>query len=144
MISGMFDSGALPVLERVTQFTGARHKVLADNIANLDTPYFRPKDLSVREFQVELAKAVEQRRRSPSPTGGTLRMGNTRQLRFTDDNLQANPQAADDGILFHDRNNRDLERLMQGLAENTMAFNAANDLLRHEFGMLSMAIRGRV
>ena len=40
MIKGMFDSGALPALERLAQFTEARHRVLTNNIANLSNPYY--------------------------------------------------------------------------------------------------------
>ena len=46
--------------------------------------------------------------------------------------------------MFHDRNNRDLERIMQNLAENTLTHNAAIEMLRHEFELLRTAIRERV
>ena len=48
---------------------------------------------------------------------------------------------ADENILFHDLNNRSLERHMQDLAENTMAHNAAIELLKGGFALLENAIR---
>ena len=54
MITRLTDSGAMPTLERLLQFTSARHQVLADNIANLSTPYYKPRDLSVESFQAAL------------------------------------------------------------------------------------------
>jgi flagellar basal body rod protein FlgB len=49
-----------------------------------------------------------------------------------------------EGILFHDENNRDLERTMQHLAENTLAHNTAIELIRNQFQMLQVAIRERI
>ena len=62
MIKGIFQSGSMPVTEKLVQFTGARHQVLTNNIANLSTPNFRPRDLDPQAFQAQLGKAVEERR----------------------------------------------------------------------------------
>lgn len=140
MIKGMFDHGAIPVLERVIQFTGARHKVLVNDIANLDTPFFKPRDLDPDQFQSQLRDAIEHRRQH----GGRLNLDDTDQLRFTDHGIEIKPAATYSNILFHDRNNRNLERVMEHLAENTMAHNAAIQLLKSEFDILRVAIRGRI
>ena len=50
MLPSLFDSSSLPVLEQVVNFTEARHGVLAGNIANLDTPGYRSRDLSTEEL----------------------------------------------------------------------------------------------
>ena len=47
-------------------------------------------------------------------------------------------------MLFHDRNNRDLDRLMQDLAENQMAHGFAITMLRRQFESLRSAIAERV
>ena len=142
MIPELFQSGSMPVLERMVQFTGARHGVIANNIANLSTPYFRPKDLSVEKFQKTLRDAVDRRRSTATPTEGPLEISDSRQLRFHEDGVDATPETLDENILFHDRNNRDLERIMQDLAENTLAHNTGIELLKSEFRLLEMAIRG--
>lgn len=144
MIHGMFNNGAMPALERLVQFTGARHRVLTDNIANLSTPNFRPRDLDPEDFQASLREALEARRRRPNPVAGPLAMRDTRQLRFHENGIEARPEPMNANILFHDRNNRDLERIMQDLAENTLAHNTGIDLLKNEFDMLRMAIRERI
>ena len=46
MIDGLNNADALPVLERVLQFAGQRHRLIVNNIANLNTPGFRPMDVS--------------------------------------------------------------------------------------------------
>jgi len=53
MIQGIFNSSSMPVVEKMVQFTGARHQVLTHNIANLSTPHFRPRDLDPRAFQAQ-------------------------------------------------------------------------------------------
>ncbi|MEM1028374.1 MAG: flagellar basal body rod protein FlgB [Planctomycetota bacterium] len=144
MIEGLFNSGSMPVLERMVQFTSQRHAVIADNIANLSTPFYRPKDLSVEKFQKHLRRAVEDRRLGPTPRQGELRLNDTREFRFRDGRLDGRPEPLDENILFHDRNNRDLERIMQDLAENTLAHNAGIEMLKSEFNLLRMAIRETV
>jgi len=142
MIEGLFNSGAMPVLERAVQFTGQRHGIIADNIANLSTPHYRPKDLSVEKFQKQLRRAVNDRRATINPRLGELRLTDTREFRFREGRLDARPETLDENIMFHDRNNRDLERIMQDLAENTLAHNAGIEMLKSEFSLLKMAIRG--
>ena len=144
MIANVFHHGALQSLERLVQFTGARHGVIAHNIANLSTPYFRPKDLSVEGFQKNLRRAQDRRRDSANPVDGRLDPRNTRQLRYEYDHLTVRPVPLDENILFHDRNNRDLERIMQDLAENTLAHNTGLTLLKSELDLLRTAIRENV
>lgn len=62
----IFGSTAIPVLEQVVAFTQARHGVLAGNVANLDTPDYKTRDLSPALFQEKLKEAIEDRDRSHS------------------------------------------------------------------------------
>ena len=144
MIAGLFDNGALPSLERVVQFTSQRQKLLAANAANLSTPYYKPVDLDPKSFQQALGQAIDDRRRRTNPTAGPLEMRDTDQLRFNPGGIDPRPIETNDNILFHDQNNRDLERLMQRIAENTLAHNAAVDMIRNQFDTLEIAIRERI
>jgi flagellar basal-body rod protein FlgB len=127
VIDGVLNADALPVLERLAQFAGTRHRLITHNIANLDTPGYRPVDLSVSDFQKQLAETVEDRRagRTPAP-------------------LELEPKPKGDNILFHDGNDRDLDRTMQDLVENFLTFRVANELLRSRFESINVAIRERV
>ncbi|MFW6059648.1 MAG: flagellar basal body rod protein FlgB [Phycisphaeraceae bacterium] len=144
MIGRIFDSGAMPALERLVQFTGQRHRVLADSIANLSTPNYRPRDLDPAQFQAAMQDAIERRRSTTRPMSGELKIDDTRQLRFHNGGIEAKPQPTDENILFHDRNNRSLERIMQDVAENTLTHDAGITLLKNEFEMLKLAIRERI
>lgn len=144
MIAGLFDGGAVPVLERVVQFTHSRHRVITDNIANLSTPYYKPRDLDPGQFQEALADAIERRRGESQGAGGPLRLRDTDQLEFEPGRINTKAQPTNASVLFHDQNNRDVERIMQDLAENTLVHSAAIEMIRNEFSMIATAIRERV
>lgn len=69
-------------------------------------------------------------------------MRSTEEVRIEPDGfLRLTPQTPRPGMLLHDRNNRDLERLMQDLVENMSAFRVASDLLKSQMDTLMTAIR---
>jgi flagellar basal-body rod protein FlgB len=143
LIADLTNAGAMPVLSESLKFAGARQRLLAHNIANLDTPDFRPLDVSVKDFQASLADAV--RRRAQDPAAGPLDFKGTREaVPMPGGGLTLKPRTPSGNVLYHDRNNRDLERLMQDLSENVLAFRVASDLLRRENDLLRTAISQRV
>ncbi len=141
----MFDQGLIPVLEKIVSFTEARHHVIANNIANVDTPNSRRRDLPVSEFQNALVKSIEYRRAT-----------NPRKFAFLEtDNVMANelggiaarvvtaaPSPLD--ILRHDNNNVSIDREMAELAKNTLLHNGMVQILAKEFLMLRTAISERI
>lgn len=144
MISGVTNGGSIPVLERVVQFAGQRQRVLANNIANLSTPDFRPSDVSVHDFQQSLGQAIDERRTQHGNTGGKLELASTREVQVHETGVTLNAQPVGDNILFHDGNDRDLDRTMQGLVENFMTFRAAAQFMRKQFETMHIAISGRL
>lgn len=136
---------SLPALEASVRFAGRRQQALAHNIANIETPDFRPLDLPVAEFQAALSDAVGRRDRDFGGHRGRLQWRETEHLRVTPSgDLDPRPSEPSRNILFHDRNNRDTERLMQDLAENAGAFRASVDILRSRYDILRTAISGRL
>ncbi len=144
MIDGLTNAGAIPVLQRLLEFAGQRHRVLVNNIANLDTPGFRPVDVSVRAFQDQLGEAVDARRERHGLAGGRLNLEDSPQVEFDRIGVTLHPEPIGANILFHDGNDRDLERTMQALTENFMTFRLAADLLRSRFDLINTAIRERI
>lgn len=144
MIDAITTAGAAPTLEAALRFAARRQEVLAHNIANIDTPDFRPMDLSARDFQRALGEAVDRRRRSSGGAVGDLPWRDTREIRRGPrGDLQMTPSTESGNVLFHDRNNRDVERLMQGLAETAASVRLATDLLRSQRGLITAAIQER-
>ncbi len=141
-LTDVVNRGTSPVLEKALAFTEARHRVLTENIANVDTPGYRTKHLNDVAFQEALKKALERRREEPS---GALELPASREFRTTpSDNLVVTPsEEPPENVLFHDGTNGRLERQMAALAENSLMHNVLTELLRDKFKMLQDAVRGR-
>ncbi len=144
MLNDVTQSDAIGVLERMMQFAGQRHRIIAHNIANIDTPGFRPVDVSVEEFQERLRDAVEARDARGAAGGGSLPLADSREISFSEHGVTLRPQPAGDNILFHDQNDRSAEHIMQDLVENFMAFRTAAQFTRKQFALLESAIAERV
>ncbi len=138
------NSGAIPTLERVIQFASQRQRVIAHNIANLNTPGFVAMDASIPGFQAQLREAIEARRLSSGGEFGPLNPADSGEVQFHSTGLSITPLTPVGGVLFHDRGSRSLERQMQALAENTATFRVATELLRSRFEALRSAIAQRV
>ncbi len=75
MFDALVQSTSIPVLEQVVRFAQARHTVLAGNLANLHTPGYRVRDLSVEDFQSRLREALEARQASRAALSPGLNAG---------------------------------------------------------------------
>jgi flagellar basal-body rod protein FlgB len=146
MVTGLFDSSTLPVLEQAVNFTEARHGVLAGNIANLDTPGYRSRDLPTAEFQTRLKDAIESRDRAataarsayPYPDGPITRTTTAsaeKELATVTDTIK--------GMLRHDDNNTSLEEQITEIAKNQAHHNLALSLMNAQFRLLRAAITER-
>ena len=144
-IKAMFDAGSIPVLEKVISFTEARHKVIANNIANIDTPGYRRQDLAVSEFQEALEKSIEQRMATNPRKFEFLGTENVEDnfLGGVSANVLTAPYSPLD-ILRHDGNNVSIDHEMAELAKNTILHNGMVQLLANEYQMLNNAIAERI
>lgn len=141
LIDGVNNAGAMPTLDAMVRFTAQRQNLIAHNIANVSTPDFIQTDVSVSSFQANLRDAVEERRDRSDGAFGSLQIRSTNEVRVgRRGGLELTPQTARPGVLAHDRNNRDIERLMQDLVENVGAFRTATELLNQQTGMLRRAM----
>jgi flagellar basal-body rod protein FlgB len=165
----MFNSTSLPALEQTAIFTQRRHELLAGNLANLDTPDYRAKDLQVSQFQAALADSIEAAR-NPSPgyalptlttpsspyglpmaTSGPLRSSAkgdfatlAKALSPGDrDDFAAGPRQAMEPIVLHDGSDVSLERQVTNIAKNQSLHNLAIATMRSQFGLLRAAITER-
>jgi len=144
-IDQLSNAGALPSLELTMRFAAQRQRLIAHNIANLETPGFLPADVDPVAFQDQLAEAIEQRRKGNGGGHGPLGMKSTREVEVAGDGaIRPTPRTGTGNILFHDRNNRDLERTMQSMVENAGMFRLVSDLYRNRTTLLRNAIAERV
>ena len=124
----MIDTPLMRGLERVLDVSAFRHQIIAANLANIDTPGYRTRDL--RPFAGEIERAMAGRESSltePSLAGPA----------FT-------PIAHEiHGLLERpDGNNVSVERESLLLAQNQLRFQVAVQFMKAEFHRMSLAITG--
>jgi flagellar basal-body rod protein FlgB len=137
------NESTIQMLDSMAAFTQARHTVLTENVANVDTPRYATRRLDTATFQKELRRAVDAAVRSPE---GEFDLRSTSQFRVNDRGwLEVSPQTEPaENILFHDRTNVRIEEQMADLAENAMMHQLTSELLRDRYEGLTKAIRGRI
>lgn len=104
-----------------------RSKVIQSNIANADTPHYKPKDLVFERFvQDSLAlKREDPRHIDPSEHGYRLRVIEHGSIRGYDDNRV------------------DIQEELAKLAESSIMYKALGESLKKEFSKLKLVISGR-
>jgi len=137
MLSGMFQSSTIPILQEVVSFAQARHTVLAGNIANLDTPGYKVRDLSVEDFQERLQAAIQERHSPPEPRSPGEPDGRDGTSLAE---ISKNPKT----ILHHDQSNVGVEYQVTEMVKNQLQHNLALSLMTSQLRLLQTAISGRV
>ncbi len=140
MIANLFDSTTIPVLQEVVNFSQARHVVLAGNIANMDTPGYKVRDLSVEDFQSRLQQAIEMRHEPTSSSQG-ISPGEIG-LRGSEPLAEVAKNAKT--ILHHDQNNVGIEHQVTEMVKNQMQHNMALSIMVQQFHLLQTAISEKV
>lgn len=143
ILTDLTNRGAMPLLEWTLAFTEARHRVIVENVANIDTPGYRTRQLDPRSFQAALRDAT---RRRDASGADSPRLRATRQVReAAPGRLEFRPATeSPENVLFHDGTNARVERQMSQLAENAIAHQLAVELVKRRFDGIMQAIRGRV
>jgi flagellar basal-body rod protein FlgB len=148
MLSSIFQSSTLPVLEQVVNFTEARHGVLAGNIANLDTPGYKTRDLSPDTFEQRLKEAINTRKEPATPydsrsfgltSADGVQQREAKQLAAFDkvkDSMKS--------ILRHDGDDVSMEQQVNELVKNQQEHNLAINIMSAQFRLLRAAITERV
>lgn len=139
MYESLWNATTLPMLQQVVCFTQARHQVLASNIANLDVPGYRAKDLPVSQFHQQLAEALRQKYEPPAfRSPGEPEMPSlSRSMEPVE--LENLPEM----ILYHDDGTKGLEYQVSEMLKNQMQHNLAVSLMIHQFDVLRAAINER-
>lgn len=142
MLPSLLNHTTLPVLEQAVNFAEARHGVLAGNIANIDTPGYKTRDLSTDLFQESLKRAIEKRDKRPSAEISPGVVTQRERSRQMDD--FAGVKESTRHILYHDESDVSLESQVTELAKNQSMHNMAVSLMTQQFRLLQTAISERV
>ena len=127
-------------LEGAIHAASMRQSVLANNIANNDTPYYKRSDVA---FEEVLAQAIGGQDGSRSLIGRTT---NARHIAINGTNgpvPQARVITEDSTSINNNRNNVDIDKEMALMAENQLRYNLFIQQVSHEVKMMRTGIEGR-
>jgi flagellar basal-body rod protein FlgB len=142
MFDLLFDNTSLPVLQNVMGFAELRQKVLAHDVANINTPDFRHLDLDVEAFCGALSDAIE-RRDNERPH--RFRPESTRDVRFgAGAGVEATARPIDGLMNYYDGADRSIEYIQNEMLKNAIWHQAATRLFAQQAAQLETAIRERV
>lgn len=134
-MSGWLDTPNIKVLEKGLDATSLRQQVLANNIANVDTPDFKRSDVDFAAVLGSVMKDPDQ-----------LALKTSSPQHFTSGASAGNGQAVvedDSTTLRNDGNNVDIEQEMTNMAENSLQYNAIARAITAQFTNLSIAINAK-
>jgi flagellar basal-body rod protein FlgB len=136
MNNGILNSSTIPVLQQVISFAQDRHQILVGNVANMDTPGYRVRDLSLDLFQKYLKEAIDNRGKRDNPLSPGMAIGRGDALTDASDSMRT--------ILFHDGSDVGMEQQVLAISKNHFMHNMAISLMNTQFRMLQTAISERV
>jgi len=126
------------ILHRTMDVALLRRGVLADNMANADTPNFKRSDIN---FESELKRALDSEKKS----GLAAAMTNTRHIPFnrTYDYKDVGPRRVLDYLSTTDNNgnNVDLEEESMLLLENQLSYDLMSRAISNQFTQLNLVLR---
>jgi len=123
----MIETSMTEALGRFLDVDVARYKLVSTNLANIDTPGYRTRDL---DFRAELQRAAAEEAGAESVEEGHLHLASTGPVARQVHGLIERP----------DGNNVSVERESLLLAESQMKFNLGVQLLKDQFHLILTAI----
>ena len=117
----------IEILSEVLDFRSERHKVITSNIANMDTPNYRPKDIVFKE---ELESTINNKDR--------IKMTGSRGRSLSE---QSNPAGRADFEVIDSGESVNLDSEMAKLTENNLMHNLTVELLARKFRVLNTVLR---
>lgn len=143
-IDNLLNSRTRSATELAARFAEQRHRVLAENMANVDVPDYHTRTLDRAAFQDALRESLAAR--DAAPAAGPLKLrGNAQVRQDAAGRLVVRPSVHPaPNILFHDGTDARLEALAGDVMSNALDYQLATNLLRGSYETLLTAIRGRV
>ncbi len=136
MPSSNLFGGSINILEKARNLRSIRHNVLSANVANMDTPHYKA-------FEVHVEEALQEQDKDPQRLPMAQTHSNHMPLRQSgreDLIIQSNTPP---GLsLRADGNTVDIDATMGKMAENTIKFKTAAQLIAKKFRGLRQVIQG--
>ncbi len=126
-----FQSETLNAMEAYMTRLTQRQQVVASNLANIDTPGYKTKDISFHATMQELLSADSMNLRTTQPEHTEAWIPAAPQVQAFE--VQGLPERAD-------KNNVDLDREMLKLSETAFGYSLITQMVRGKFRTLASAI----
>ena len=137
LLGNLFNTTAMNAMGRGMEAANLRHAVLSNNIANVNTPYFKRSDVA---FEDLLAKELSLDDEKQLPLVRTNRL----HLPMPSNGPVRGQIIADDSTsMRYDQNNVDIDREMAEVAKNNMYFNALARQMGNQFTILRASVSGQ-
>lgn len=118
-------------LEHGLNFSATKGKAIAQNIANIDTPNYKAKDVSFKDVFANVKSNNLEAYRTES-----------RHMEFKSRTLQPGVFSYSNFSYRHDGNGVDMDKEQANLASNQIYYNAVVDRINGKFSTLQNVIKG--
>mgnify|MGYP000217862883 FL=1 len=139
MLQKIFDSPTQNLLIKAMDIASLKNKVIANNIANVDTPGFKRQEVI---FEKNIKKVLDK-----DTIYAKLKVNNPRHMQIMEHTLeeQFKPEikTMNDLSYRNDGNNVDIDVETAKLAKNKITYDALGQSISNEIRLLRMAITGR-
>ena len=132
---GIF-SQTVSILEKALDLRSKKHNVIASNIANMDTPDYKAFDLIIEK---ELQKATG---KGKSISLNKTNKAHMQSLRSKAGGVSIRIDDTQGLSLRGDGNTVDIDKQMANMAENTLMYKAAAQIIQKKFQGLKSVIQG--
>ncbi|MCL6587445.1 MAG: flagellar basal body rod protein FlgB [Anoxybacillus sp.] len=123
-------SRTFTMLEQGLDYASLKQKVIANNIANVDTPNYKAKDVRFKTALEQAMAPLEAYRTDP------------RHFSFKGSPSNFLVTTRSDVVYNHNGNSVDIDKEMSDLAENQIYYNALVERLNGQFNTLKTVIKG--
>ena len=139
MFNRIFDSAPGNLLENALKGSSLRHKVISNNIANINTPGYKRMEVS---FESELAAAAAADANRGSSYAAMTRTHPKHLLPSTEQIAPNHIRTVDDTSLRTDGNNVDVDAEMAAMTKNQIYYSAIAQRISGYYTKIKSAIKG--
>lgn len=134
LFNRLFGSQPIDVLEKALTGSSLRHKVISNNIANINTPGYKRMEVS---FEEELAVAAKGEKRSGMTMTHPKHMAPQGQLPIPNQ-----IRTIENTSLRTDGNNVDIDAEMAAMTKNNIFYNTVAQRINGYYTNIKLAIKG--
>ncbi|MET3682129.1 flagellar basal-body rod protein FlgB [Alkalibacillus flavidus] len=116
-------------LEQGLNYSSVKNQTIGNNIANVDTPGYKAKDVSFKDHL--------------NAASFDARQTNQRHISFSGQEPSFNISARQDATYNHNGNSVDIDKEMSELAKNQMYYQALTERINGKFSSIKTAVGGR-